>query len=39
LTLRAARDRFEPRWNRWNAVRTVLAIPSSSLLASLLLRL
>ena len=38
-TWRSARERFEPRWNRWNAVRTALAVLSSASLAVLLLRL
>lgn len=29
---RVARLRFEPRWNRWNAARTVLAVASTVLL-------
>jgi uncharacterized membrane protein len=36
---RRARDAFEPRWNRWNALRTVCAVAASALLLSLLLRL
>lgn len=30
--LKAARGDFEPRWNRWNRIRTVLSILASSLL-------
>jgi len=37
--LAAARQRFEPRWNRWNVIRTVLSIVTSGLLLTLLLRL
>jgi uncharacterized membrane protein len=33
---RAARDNFEPRWNRWNSIRTVLASLASALLIILL---
>jgi uncharacterized membrane protein len=32
-----ARNAFEPRWNRWNAIRTTLASLSSVLLMTLLL--
>jgi uncharacterized membrane protein len=34
-----ARDAFEGRWIRWNAIRTVMAILASGLLIGLLLRL
>ena len=37
--LAAARDDFEPRWNRWNQIRTVLAALTSVLLIVLVLRL
>lgn len=37
--LEAARRDFEPRWNRWNLLRTVLAGLVSALLMALLLRL
>ena len=37
--LAAARREFEPRWNTWNSVRTVLASLVSVMLMSLLLRL
>ena len=33
-----ARDNFEPRWNRWNAIRTAFAGLTSILLLILLLR-
>ena len=33
---KAARDDFEPRWNRWNSIRTVLASLASALLIILL---
>jgi uncharacterized membrane protein len=33
-----ARDEFEPRWNRWNAIRTVCASLVTILLLLLLLR-
>jgi uncharacterized membrane protein len=36
---RSARERFEPRWNRWNTVRTALAVLTSATLISLLIRL
>jgi uncharacterized membrane protein len=36
---KAARNDFEPRWNRWNAIRTFLACMSSVLLMILLVRL
>ena len=36
---RAARQAFEPRWNRWNSFRTTLASLASALLMVLLLRL
>jgi uncharacterized membrane protein len=34
---RAARGRFEGRWNRWNRVRTVLAIAAAALLWAVVL--
>ena len=37
--LAAARADFEPRWNRWNELRTVLAILTSLLLIVVALRL
>ena len=37
--LAEARSDFEPRWNRWNTIRTVLAIVTSTLLMILVLRL
>jgi len=33
---RSARERFEPRWNRWNLMRTVLSSLASALLIVLL---
>lgn len=36
---RSARERFEPRWNRWNRIRTMLAILSAGIFLVLLLRL
>ena len=36
---RDARVGFEPRWTRWNAIRTALASVASALLMTLLLRL
>ena len=36
---RAARENFEPRWNRWNAIRTALSSLVSALLIMLLFRL
>ncbi len=39
LEQRAARSAFEPRWNRWNAFRTVLASLTSALLIVLLFSL
>ena len=36
---RAARMAFEPRWNRWNAIRTTIAVLTSALLMVLLLSL
>ena len=38
-TQRAARSDFEPRWNRWNAIRTVFASLTSAQLILLLFRL
>lgn len=35
----AERERFEGRWNRWNVIRTGLAVVTALLLAVLLLRL
>ncbi|MBK1724495.1 hypothetical protein CKO23_20050 [Thiocystis violacea] len=35
----SARRAFEPRWNRWNAIRTVMASLASALLILLMLRL
>lgn len=35
----AARQAFEPRWNRWNVIRTVLSTLASALLLLLLFRL
>ena len=37
--LAEARADFEPRWNRWNQIRTVLATLTSALLLFLILRL
>ena len=37
--LARARGDFEPRWNRWNQIRTVLATLTSALLIVLVLRL
>ena len=34
--LRAAHEAFEPRWNRWNAVRTVVASGVTAVLLVLL---
>jgi uncharacterized membrane protein len=36
---RAAREHFEPRWNRWNVFRTILSCLTSAVLLVLLLRL
>lgn len=36
---RLARNEFEPRWNRWNSIRTVLASLTSALLLVLLFTL
>jgi len=36
---RSARTAFEPRWNRWNQIRTVVAILVSAFLILLMLRL
>ena len=33
----AAREAFEPRWNRWNRIRTALACISAALLTGLLI--
>ena len=38
-TQKAARQDFEPRWNRWNSIRTAFATLSSALLIILLFRL
>lgn len=38
-TLKADRKAFEPRWNRWNAIRTAVASLTSALLMILLVRL
>jgi len=35
----SARERFEPRWNRWNVIRTALAAVVAATLVALLLRL
>lgn len=35
LALREARVNFEPRWMRWNSIRTIFAILTSALLISL----
>ena len=37
--LKAARENFEPRWNRWNAIRAVLSSLTSALLIMLLFKL
>ncbi len=37
--LAQARSAFEPRWNRWNRIRTVVATLTSALLMVLVLRL
>jgi uncharacterized membrane protein len=37
-TQRTARERFEPRWNRWNVIRTTLAVLASATLVALLIR-
>lgn len=37
--LAQARASFEPRWNRWNVIRTVLAIATSLMLLVVILRL
>ena len=39
VTRKRARSSFEPRWNRWNAIRTACAILASGLLVLLLFRL
>ena len=36
---RSARNRFEPRWNRWNTIRTALAALTSALLILFLIRI
>lgn len=38
-TLRTEREAFEPRWNRWNAIRTIMACLTTMLLLALLFRL
>jgi len=38
-TLAEARRSFEPRWNRWNTIRSVFAVVTSALLIVLVLRL
>ena len=38
-TQKAARKDFEPRWNRWNSIRTAFASLASALLMILLFRL
>ncbi len=38
-TRRAARQDFEPRWNRWNSIRAAFASLASALLMILLIRL
>jgi uncharacterized membrane protein len=38
-TLKTARKDFEPRWNRWNSIRTAVASLASALLMILLVRL
>ena len=35
---RTARERFEPRWNRWNTIRTALAVLASAMLVVFLTR-
>ena len=35
---RSARERFEPRWNRWNTIRTALAVLASAMLVVFLTR-
>ena len=35
---RSARERFEPRWNRWNTIRTALAFLASAMLVVFLTR-
>lgn len=37
-TRRSARERFEPRWNRWNLIRTSLAALTSAILVVFLIR-
>ena len=39
LALRKTRINFEPRWNRWNAIRTIFATLTSLLLMVLVLEL
>ncbi|MBP7777382.1 MAG: DUF1772 domain-containing protein [Acidobacteria bacterium] len=38
-TLRTTRERFEPRWNRWNTIRAAFSTMTSAMLIVLLLRL
>lgn len=38
-TLAAERAAFEPRWNQWNRIRTVMAIMSTTLLLIVVLRI
>lgn len=38
-TLKTARFEFEPRWNRWNIIRTIFACFTSTLLIILLLKI
>ena len=35
---RTIRERFEPRWNRWNTIRTALAVLASAMLVVFLTR-
>lgn len=37
-TVRAFRVRFEPRWNRWNAIRTAVAVATTAMLVTVLVR-
>ena len=36
---RSARERFESRWNRWNAIRTVVGVLVSAMLLAVLIRI
>ena len=38
-TLKTARLNFEPRWNKWNVIRTLFACLTSTLLIILLLEI